>query len=367
DYDILLLSGMDNIFYLSDIPVTDMAANPVLNVLQQFNPSILCITADGNRVLFAATSLAQYIDENISDITVYYYPTALFIDYRPSIASPEVYASSVSGCLVKFLTENGLLNGKIGMDAQFFVNPGADCLGAGNFVTENVERDLYFLRKIKSHEELRRMRHASIAAYAVMDWVKEQVEAGADITEAELFYGLRAKLLEYHCQWKFTTVACGKYSADVYHQPLADYRLKRGDTVRLDIGAVYQGYGSDVARTYFAPDVPGEYRKLYQTICDAQKLVLENLKPGAKGINLFHMGQEYVRSHGYPQYNRTMIGHSIGLQTEEYPFISPKDEMILEEGMVICIELPFYIKNLAGLNIEDIVLIKKNGIEYLRR
>ena len=67
----------------------------------------------------------------------------------------------------------------------------------------------------------------------------------------------------------------------------------------MDIGAVYRGYGSDIACTCFGPKAPQAYKALYQVLCDGQRIIIDGLKPGAKGKELFHKGQEYVRQHGY--------------------------------------------------------------------
>ena len=73
-----------------------------------------------------------------------------------------------------------------------------------------------------------------------------------------------------------------------------------------------------------------------------------------------------MRSHGLPNYSRGHFGHSIGMddQTEEPPFIGPNDS-VLEPGMVMCLELPYYPADVGGFNIEDMILVTESGHEVL--
>ncbi len=361
ELDGVFLAENSNILFYSGLPITKSAVNPVLDTLQQFNPTVLYIGKNGQTILFSSASLSQYLDENLPGKTVYYYPTNLFIDFWNGIPKTPSYDADIGSCIRKFIGENALGDCSFGCDKLFYSSLGNTLQTRPALIDSELER----LRFVKSADAVEKMRIASSAAYEAVERVQKLVEAGGELYEDDLFYLVRQVLLSHKCQWNFTTVACGPYSADIFHQPL-HYRLRPGDAVRLDIGAVYENYGSDIAKTFFYPAAKKEFTDLYRVICEAQELVLAHLKPGAVTSELFHLGQNYVREHGYPQYTRTMIGHGVGIETEENPFLCPGGQDILEEGMVMSIELPYYIKGLAGLNTEDIVLITKDGTEYLR-
>jgi Xaa-Pro aminopeptidase len=363
--DGVFLADNDNLLFYSGLPITKSAVNPVLDVLQQFNPAVMLIMADGRKAIFASASLAQYIEENMPEEDVYYYPTNLFIDYWTGVDKTRVYAPDIRACMEKYLLAQHLKKGRFGCDCMFQAGQGAHINEAlGNSLIA-IGEQLDELRFVKPLCAIDKMRRASRAAYQAIEKTGQLVEAGGEVYEADLFYLAREILLSHRCQWNFTTVACGKYSADIFHQPL-NYRLCPGDAVRLDIGAVYGGYGSDIAATFFFPTPDEAYVELYRVLCEAQQKVLEEIRSGAITGNLFQIGQNYVREHGYPQYTRSMIGHGVGIQTEEKPFLRPGGRDVLQEGMVMSIELPYYIKDLAGLNIEDIILVTRDGFEYLK-
>lgn len=363
----LLLADDKCIFYFTDLPITVNAINPVLFTLQKILPCILFITNNNKRTLLCPETLAQYLEENLQSIQPLFYKSTIFIDYWGENANkPEIYADTFWDGLLKFIKENNLTLAKIGIDSSI------NSYWANNLSREfprlricDAKKYLSEMRMIKTSEEIRRIKIATNVASSSLKIVQSEIESNKRQKEIELFIKLRTEIVNKGCQWNFTTLASGSYSSDIYHVPI-DYELKKGDVVRLDIGPVYQGYGTDVARTFFvSPGVPEELEKLYAVLAKAQEKVIKNISPGVHANELFYIGQEYVRSHGYPQYTRTMIGHGTGIETEEEPFISPNSDVVLQPGMVLSIEFPYYIKGVAGLNVEDVVLVTTNGHQVI--
>jgi len=364
--DALFLADDKYIFYFTDLPITANAINPVLFTLQKISPCMLFIT-NNNRTLLCSATLAEYLEENLQSIQPLFYKSTTFIDYWEENANkPEIYSDTLWDGLLKFIKENNLTLGRIGIDSDI------NSYLISNLSREfpklqiyDIKKDLSDMRMIKTSEEIKRIKIATNVASSSLKIVQSEIESNKRQKEIELFIKLRTEIVNKGCQWNFTTLASGSYSSDIYHVPI-DYELKKGDVVRLDIAPVYQGYGTDVARTFFvSPGVPEELEKLYTVLAKAQEEVIKNISPGVHANKLFHMGQEYVRSHGYPQYTRTMIGHGTGIETEEEPFISPNSNVVLQPGMVLSIELPYYIKGVAGLNVEDVVLVTTNGHQVI--
>ena len=366
--DALLLTENEYIFYFTDLSITASAINPVLFVLRKISPCILVITDNGEQIfLLCSEALAQHLEENIQSIQPLFYKSTIFIDYWGENANrPEIYADTPWDGLLKFIKENNLTLAKIGIDSDI------DSYWISNLSREfpklkryDVKKDISEMRMVKTSEEIRRIKIATNVASSALKIVRSEIESNKRQKEIDLFIKLRIEIVNKGCQWNSTTLASGSYSSDIYHIPI-DYELKKGDVVRLDILPVYQGYGTDVARTFFvSPGAPKELEKLYAVLTKAQEKVIENISPGVHANELFHIGQEYVRSHGYPQYTRTMIGHGTGIETEEDPFISPNSDVVLQPGMVLSIELPYYIKGIAGLNVEDVVLVTTNGHQVI--
>lgn len=146
--------------------------------------------------------------------------------------------------------------------------------------------------------------------------------------------------------------------------------LKDGDILRFDYGVNYDGYLTDFARTYVIGDgEPNErLKKLHETILRANRTMVASIKPGLRFCDLFEIGMNVVKE-VYPTYARGHLGHSIsfGPNNEEAPFISAKETREIQEGMVLCIEVPFYIIGFGGINIEDMVIVTKDGTEALTK
>ena len=127
---------------------------------------------------------------------------------------------------------------------------------------------------------------------------------------------------------------------------------------------------TDFARAYVIGDgEPNErLKKLHETILRANRTMVASIKPGLRFCDLFEIGMNVVKE-VYPTYARGHLGHSIsfGPNNEEAPFISAKETREIQEGMVLCIEVPFYIIGFGGINIEDMVIVTKDGTEALTK
>jgi len=361
--DLLFGASAENVFYLSDMEMIPCSVNPVLYAVQPLSPTVVAIPASGKRVIFTASALKQYLDDKKIDADIYYYPSSLFLRFDEGVNVPEIYAQTLEDAIRKYISDFGYTNARIFGDDMFAL------LNQKKHILENQlnsgESFLEFCRARKVPEEIRRLRVASRVSYEAMAYVKKTLEEGGPIREDDLFYGMRDVIYHQRCQWNYTSLSAGPFSPDIYHQP-CEYWLQDGDVVRMDVGAVYQCYGSDVARCYFYGTPKTEDQRLYETLCEAQRRMVEAARPGVDIADLFDIGDSYIKSHGFPEYKRASLGHSVGVITEEQPFISPKSRgTILEPNMVFSIETPYYIKDKAGFNVEDIVLITDHSNEIL--
>ena len=361
--DLLFVASAENVFYLSDMEMTASSCNPVLFAVQPLSPTVVLVPLSGKRVIFTASALKQYIDDNKIQADVYYYPSSLFLRFDEGVVRPEIYAPTLEECIRRYISDFCSVNCCIYGDEAFRL-----LCAKNNMLTERLfsaEALLTDCKVRKVPEEIHRLRIASKVSYAAMDRVKQILSSGGQIREIDLFFAMRDVIYNQRCQWNYTSLSAGPYSPDIYHTP-CDYLLQDGDIVRMDVGAVWKGYGSDVARSYFYGVPRKEDDRLYQTLCEGQQRMVEAARPGLDIAELFEIGDSFIKTHGYPEYRRAGLGHSVGVLTEEQPFISPQNAgFILEENMVFSIETPYYIKDKAGFNVEDIILITKSGNEIL--
>ena len=128
---------------------------------------------------------------------------------------------------------------------------------------------------------------------------------------------------------------------------------------------IYQGYCSDIARVGYLHEAEEEGLKLYEVLSQAQEKAIEAMKPGAKISEVFDAGVNHVKESGYPEYKRGNIGHGVGIDFEEEPFLSPTSTETIQPGMTLAVEIPFYDKQIGGFNIEDNVYITETGPEIM--
>ncbi|WP_457578207.1 M24 family metallopeptidase [Ensifer adhaerens] len=182
-----------------------------------------------------------------------------------------------------------------------------------------------------------------------------ELEIAAEITRAIAVGGGTAR---------FVVVTSGERSSrvDAYAR---NRILQDGDLVRLDIGATVNGYYSDMARTYAVGD-PGILAKdRYAALLRGETRELELVRPGIAANVIFEAAMKEVRSGALPNYQRNHCGHGIGLYSHEFPLIGPNSETLLEPGMVLCVETPYYEIGWGGMMVEDTVIVTDNGSELL--
>ena len=144
--------------------------------------------------------------------------------------------------------------------------------------------------------------------------------------------------------------------------------IEKGQVVKFDAGvnAAFDFYTTDTSRSWVMEGADLELYKLKDRLYEAQRLMIKSAKPGLPINELFNIGFNYVKEK-YSIYKRGHLGHSIsmGPATAEAPYINSTEKRLLEPGMILAMEVPCYLENFNGFNIEDMVLITENGAEVL--
>ncbi|MDE6667663.1 MAG: aminopeptidase P family protein [Clostridia bacterium] len=160
-----------------------------------------------------------------------------------------------------------------------------------------------------------------------------------------------------------TIVAFGKNSS-VPHHETGHTKLKFGDIILIDYGCKVGGYCSDCTRTFlFGNDKKhGEFIKAYEHVLKAHMLVKEKVTDGTTGKEGDAFAREYLKQYGLDKYFTHSLGHGIGINVHEHPYLSPKSENILKNGMVFSDEPGVYFEGDFGIRIEDTVTLKDGKV-----
>ena len=147
-------------------------------------------------------------------------------------------------------------------------------------------------------------------------------------------------------------------AADPHGEP-SDRKYKLGDSVLVDMGGFYQGYASDMTRTFIS-DNP-LHQKIYKIVCEANQAALNMIKPGVSFAQIDHAARQVITKHGYGPYFVHRTGHGIGIECHEYPDVSSDNDLIVKEGMCFSIEPGIYLNDKIGVRVEDLVYVSQEG------
>ncbi|VFN03224.1 MAG: Xaa-Pro aminopeptidase [Candidatus Kentron sp. G] len=194
-------------------------------------------------------------------------------------------------------------------------------------------------RLIKTPAERLRLRRAVEITEQAIRRSMEAVRVG--MSEKQLGAVFEAALLEAGGRPYLTVIGAGSFGAYPNHVP-GEYRIKKGDLIRWDVGAEYQGYVADIARTACVGEPNELQSRRWQAVLAGQKAALNAIRPGVAAADVYHTGMDAARRSGLPEIRRKHIGHGVGIDMYEPPSIGPNETLVLEPGMVFELEVLFY-------------------------
>lgn len=218
------------------------------------------------------------------------------------------------------------------------------------------------LRLVKSDYEVECIRKACQIADEALHKTTDMIKVG--VSELEI-----VATLEYHMKClgaeniSFDTIVLSGEKTAYPHGKPSQKKLESGDFLQIDFGALYKGYHSDMSRTFIIGAVSKEKENLYQLMLTSTNQAIEAIKDGVAASyidQVARMGLGEFETYYYPG-----LGHGVGMDIHELPFLSHNSEEILKTNEVITIEPGVYIPGFGGMRIEDTVLVTENGYEIL--
>lgn len=228
------------------------------------------------------------------------------------------------------------------------------------------EEKLRKLRMVKSESEIATIREAcALADYAIEVGCSEIAEGKTELEVlAAIEYELKKKGVS---EMSFSTmVLTGKNGASPHGNPGLT-KMKKGDLVLFDLGVIVDGYCSDITRTVALGDISDKQKDIYDTVLKAQSAAIKASKPGVTCQSVDLTARNIISNAGYGEYFPHRLGHGLGISVHEYPSLTETNSLLLEEGMVFTIEPGIYVPGVAGVRIEDDVLVTSYGVEILTK
>lgn len=220
------------------------------------------------------------------------------------------------------------------------------------------------LRVIKEESEIAIMQEAAELADATFAYVTGLLASGmkeSDIAlKMEMFMrGRGATSSSFD-----TIVASGERSA-LPHGVASERLIGTDEFVKLDFGAYYRGYCSDLTRTVVVGRPTQRHRDIYNIVLEAQMNALQNIRPGMTGREADALARDVIARYGYGEQFGHSTGHGLGMEIHEEPRLSARSDTVLVPGMTVTVEPGIYIPGFGGVRIEDDILITDTGIRIL--
>jgi Xaa-Pro aminopeptidase len=258
----------------------------------------------------------------------------------------------------------GTLKGRIGFESGSLTYAAYEKLKAACGDPVPVSGLVEDLRKTKDPNEICSITRAVEITDAVFEEVVERIRAG--MTEVDL-----AADIDYHLRKKSsevpafkTIVASGEHSSLPHAAPSMRV-IREGDLVKMDFGAIWDGYCADLTRTVVVGKASEKVKEVYGIVLEAQKLAIAGIKAGLRGNEADRLARDHIEGKGYGENFGHGLGHGVGLEVHEEPRLSKKSEKVLEPGMVVTVEPGIYLPGWGGVRIEDIVVVEEDGCRDL--
>ncbi|TFG03194.1 MAG: aminopeptidase P family protein [Promethearchaeota archaeon] len=218
-------------------------------------------------------------------------------------------------------------------------------------------------RKIKTDKEIEAIRRAGeigdLGFKTIFDGIEEGKTEYELVAEAE--YVMRKAGSE---GIPFDTIVASGENSAYPHAKTTNKKVQDGDIIIVDIGARFGGYCSDMTRTFIFGKISKEKVKLINLVNDAQQYGLDNIKAGVKCSDIDKIVREFFINKNKEWGARFLhsLGHGVGIDIHENPYLSPLSQDVLEENMVVTVEPGLYVNpGLGGARTEDQILITKNS------
>jgi Xaa-Pro aminopeptidase len=230
-------------------------------------------------------------------------------------------------------------------------------IGASNLMAQ--------LRMHKSQDEIVALAQAGRTVDAVVDEMADVRFSGR--TERSISRELIERTTTLgHDTMEFWIVASGPNGASPHHEP-GDRMIEHGDAVVVDFGGTQGGYCSDTTRMFVVGEAPYGFDAAFEVLSEAQAAAVEAVRPGVTAESIDAVARDIITDAGYGDLFIHRLGHGIGMDTHEHPYIIEGNDQILEPGMAFSIEPGIYTPDEWGMRIEDIVAVTDEGVERLNQ
>lgn len=341
EVDAILISQPESRYYLSgyrghDLPPRDSAG--------------YLLVSKNAALLFTDTRTSEQAKQEAPDFEV--------VTYSAGAKASDLLKERISGLGVKKVAFES-----IHLPHLLFTKFGEALHGVADLVATQdlVDR----LRIVKDAKELAMLQAAIDVLDECLAHVLTEVRPGR--TEKEIAWEVERYLRTHGADGtSFNSIVASGPNASMPHAIPTDRQFQRGEPIKIDIGALKDGYCSDMTRTVCIGPAPEKLKEVYGIVLEAQEAAERNMRPGMTGIQVDELSRAVIEQAGYKEQFSHSTGHGIGLEVHEPPWVSPiRGETVLQPGMVFSVEPGIYLPGWGGVRIEDLVVMEEGGARVL--
>ena len=267
------------------------------------------------------------------------------------------------GALATALRDRAL--GRIGFESEFVSYAQVERLREKLAPAELVPvAGVDHIRWIKDHEEIAAIARAAEIADAAYERLWDQLRPGLSERAAALELEIMMRRLGAERLAFETVLASGPRSA-LPHGRATDRAIGGGELVTLDFGSVWGGYCSDCTRTVVLGHPDERQRRVHGVVTEALEASLRKIRPGVPCRDVDAHARAVIAAAGFGDAFGHSLGHGVGLDVHEGPRLSPQEDAVLEEGMVVTVEPGIYLPGWGGVRVEDLVVVTEDGCRVL--
>ncbi len=320
----LLITNLTNVFYLTGFDSSNAA---------------LLVEPDGGATLYTDFRYAESA-RNVPDVEVQMTKRSMMADV------------------------GGRLQGRVQFEADVLPYLEWQRLSTGKAELVPAEGPVDGIRAIKDEEEVAKISKAARIADRGFEALTAETFVGR--SEREIAWRLR-ELLHAHGadELSFETIVASGENGALPHAHPTNRIVERGTLVTVDWGVRIDGYCSDCTRTVSTGGLPDRLREAFDVCLAAQKHACANIKAGMTGVEADALARDPITEAGFGDNFGHGLGHGVGLAVHEAPRLSTESTDTLQVGHIVTIEPGIYLEGLGGVRIEDLAVVREDGLDLL--
>lgn len=239
-------------------------------------------------------------------------------------------------------------------------------LSSDKKITVIEEKDdlLIKLRATKSLDEINKIEQSAILASDVVEFGVSQIQAG--ISEIELVHKIESYAKKQGAQkMSFDTIVASGARAAMPHAKPQNEEIKDNSMVLIDLGVYLDGYASDITRTKWIGQKNEKFERIYSIVKLAQEMASERCEAGMRGKDVHEIAETVFSEANIAELFIHGLGHGVGKEIHELPYLDKNSENILIPGSVITIEPGIYIPGWGGIRIEDMFQVTDTKLRQI--